>query len=73
MSNFEEEFAAGAQPMEEEPAAPVARRGKRRNCMVVPGSSNPLIAKMYAEALMKEVFPEKHQMDEENPENAGVI
>jgi len=44
------------------------RKGKRRNCMVVPGSSNPMVAKMFSEALMKEVFGEKQAVDEENPE-----
>ncbi len=43
--------------MEEEIAGAVpARRGKRRNCMVIPGTSDPLIAKMFSQALMKEVL-----------------
>ena len=50
MSNLEKkEAAADPQPMDLEYAGPVPpRKGKRRNCMVVPGSSNPIIAKMYS-------------------------
>jgi hypothetical protein len=36
--------------------------------MVIPGTSNPLIAMMYSESFMKEVFSKKEEaMDVENP------
>jgi hypothetical protein len=52
---------AGPESMDIEFAGAVpARKGKRRNCMIVPGSSNPLVAKLFADNLMKEVLGEKH-------------
>jgi hypothetical protein len=76
MSNEEKIEFANAEPVltEEEVAAAVpARRGRRRNCMVIPGSSDPMVAKLYSEALMKEVFGSKQEADPENPENATMI
>ena len=66
MSNLEKkEAAADPQPMDLEYAGPVPpRKGKRRNCMVVPGSSNPIIAKMYSQALMKDLFGAKKELDQ---------
>lgn len=63
MSNLEkkENASATAEAMDEEFAGAVpVRRGKRRNCMIIPGTSNPQVAKMFSETLMKEVFGEKH-------------
>lgn len=71
MSNLENNQSgnAGPESMDIEYAAAVpARKGKRRNCMIVPGSSNPMVAKMFADNLMKEVLGEKIEIDEENPE-----
>ena len=49
--------SAAPEPQEEEFAGAVpARRGKRRNCMFIPGTSDPLVAKMYSQALLKEVL-----------------
>jgi hypothetical protein len=49
MSNNEEIEFASASPIEEEAAAAIpARRGKRRNCMVIPGTSDPMVAKLYS-------------------------
>ena len=70
MSDEIKQEAGNAAPetMEVEHAGAVpARRGKRRNCMVVPGSSDPLVAKMFSHALMKEVMS-KYE-DEAAPEN----
>ena len=53
MSNNEEIEFASASPIEEEAAAIPVRRGKRRNCMVIPGTSDPIVAKLYSEALLK--------------------
>lgn len=50
------EFASAEPEAEEIAAALPVRRTKRRNCMVVPGSSDPMVAKLFSEALMKEVF-----------------
>jgi hypothetical protein len=69
------EFAS-AEPteMEEEIAAAIpVRRSKRRNCMLIPGSSDPMVAKLFSEAMMKEVFGSKVEADEENPENVLLI
>lgn len=56
---------AGPESMDIEYAGAVPpRKGKRRNCMIVPGSSNPLVAKLFAHNLMKEVLGEKHEIDE---------
>lgn len=76
MSNNEKiEFASAVEEaMEEEIAAALpVRRAKRRNCMVIPGTSNPQVAKMFSESMMKELFGAKHEADEENPENALLI
>ncbi len=62
MSDKEKIEFASAEPceMQEEIAAAIpVRKGKRRNCMVVPGSSDPLVAKIYSENLMKQVFGTK--------------
>lgn len=49
MSNKQEIEYASALPIEQEGAAPIpARRGKRRNCMVIPGTSDPMVAKLYS-------------------------
>ena len=50
MSKLEKtEANANAEPMEVEFAGAVPpRRGKRRNCMIIPGTSNPLVAKLFA-------------------------
>ena len=56
MSDIEkkEDGPVAPQPTEEEYAGAVPpRRGKRRNCMFVPGTSNPLVAKMFSDSLMK--------------------
>lgn len=59
---------AAPEHMEEEHAAAVPpRRGKRRNCMFIPGTSDPLVAKMFSHALMKEVLGKTEQ--EAVPEN----
>ena len=52
-----EEFA-GAVP---------ARRGKRRNCMFIPGTSDPMVAKLFSQALLKEVLGKEEEVSE-NPE-----
>jgi hypothetical protein len=67
------EFAsAEACPPGEEPAGAVpVRKGKRRNGMVVPGSSDPLVAKLYSDHLMEQVFAPKQEADKSNPENAS--
>ena len=73
-SNEKIEFASAEEIMEEEVAAAVpVRRAKRRNCMVIPGTSNPQVAKMFSESMMKELFGGKNEADEENPENALLI
>lgn len=50
MSNSSEkiEFASAEPEAEEIAAAIPVRRNKRRNCMVVPGSSDPMVAKLYS-------------------------
>lgn len=53
MSNFNNQQAAPESNEEEIAAAVPVRRNKRRNCMVIPGTSDPLIAKLYSDALMK--------------------
>jgi hypothetical protein len=54
--------------MEEEIAAAIpTRKGKRRNCMVIPGTSDPMVAKIYSENLMKQVFGVKTEEDSYNP------
>jgi len=64
MSNLEKKENANAEEMDVEFAAAVpARRGKRRNCMIIPGTSNPVVAKLFADTLMKEVLGEKHEID----------
>jgi hypothetical protein len=32
------------------------RKGKRRNCMFVPGSSDPLVAQKFTDSIQKECF-----------------
>lgn len=50
---------------EEEIAAAIpVRQGKRRNCMVIPGTSDPIVAKLFCDSLMKEVFGTKQEKDE---------
>ena len=67
MEKKEQGSAAPEQNEEEHAGAVPARRGKRRNCMYVPGSSDPVVAKMYSLALMKEVLG-KEEAAPENPE-----
>ena len=38
--------------------------------MIIPGTSDPKIAKLFADSLMKEVFGVKQETDPENPENS---
>ena len=53
---------AAPEPIEEEFAGAVPpRKGKRRNCIFVPGTSNPQVAKLYAETMLKEILGEKHE------------
>jgi hypothetical protein len=67
MSDLEKkEVGAVAETLEEEGAGAVpVRRGKRRNCMYVAGSENPIVAKQFSLALMKEVLG----MEEAAPSN----
>lgn len=59
---------------EEHAGAVPARRGKRRNCMFIPGTSDPLVAKMFSLALMKEVLGKTEQEAvPENPEACEQI
>jgi hypothetical protein len=49
MSNNENIEYACAEAQEEEIAAAMpVRRNKRRNCMVIPGTSDPMAAKLFA-------------------------
>jgi hypothetical protein len=69
MSQDEKIEFANAEPESEEIAAALpVRRSKRRNCMMIPGTSDPMVAKLFAETLMKEVFG-KVEADPYNPEN----
>lgn len=36
--------------------------------MVIPGTSDPNVAKVESEALMKEIFSVKQEIDHDNPE-----
>lgn len=67
--NVKQEISnAAPEHMEEEHAGAVPpRRGKRRNCMFIPGTSDPLVAKMFSLALMKEVLGKTEE--EAVPEN----
>ena len=72
MSTSEEQpIHAGAQEEDEFAGAVPVRRAKRRNCMVVPGSSNPKVAQMFYQAMMKEIGEEEQEGKEvdPNPEN----
>ena len=56
MSDLEKKELSSAAPEqhEEEYAGAVPpRRGKRRNCMFIPGTSDPKVAKIFSLALMK--------------------
>lgn len=66
------EYASAEPEVEEIAAALPVRRSKRRNCMVIPGTSDPMAAKLFSEALMKEVFG-KVEADPENPENGHLM
>jgi hypothetical protein len=68
-------FGAGAELTQEEQQKFV-RKGKRRNGFFIPGSSNPMVAKMFCDAVQKECFgvkvEEEHQaepIEVENPED----
>ena len=63
------EIAAAGCESEDIAGAVPARKGKRRNCMVIPGTSDPLIAKMFSQALMKEVLGKSEEAAPENPED----
>lgn len=50
----EEKTSCGAEAKQiEEAAAPIGRRGKRRNAMIIPGTSDPLIAQLYGITFMQ--------------------
>ena len=71
MSEMEKKEAGSAAPesIEEDYAGAVPpRRGKRRNCMFIPGTSNPLVAKMFSDSLMKELG-----LNEAAPENPEKV
>ncbi len=56
-----EQFNAAPEPIEEEFAGAVPpRKGKRRNCIFIPGTSDPLVAKLYAQTMLKEILGQKH-------------
>jgi hypothetical protein len=53
------------------------RKGKRRNCFFIPGSSDPMVAKMFCDSVQQECFGVKVEqqaelvgeaMEIENPE-----
>lgn len=70
MSEEVKQEKAGVECEAEEVAGAVpARRGKRRNCMVIPGTSDPLVAKMFSHALMKEVLGKVQEAAPDNPED----
>ena len=48
MEKKEQGSAAPEQHEEEYAGAVPPRKGKRRNCMYIPGTSNPLVAKMFS-------------------------
>lgn len=70
MSDHEKQEHASATPFEteEEHAAAVpVRRGKRRNCMVIPGTSDPKVAKLFSDIMLKEIYGSVEAVAE-NPE-----
>ena len=71
MSDIEKKEAGSAAPQhtqEDYAGAVPPRRGKRRNCMFIPGTSDPLVAKMFSESLMKELG-----LQEAAPENPEKV
>lgn len=65
-----QEKAEAVYGSEEMAGAVPARKGKRRNCMVIPGTSDPLVAKLFSQALMKEALGKVEEAaPAENPED----
>lgn len=64
MSEFESEINQGAGAEDQK----FIRKGKRRNCIFIPGSSDPTVAKLFCDSIQKECFDVK--IEEENNQSS---